>query len=374
MNRVRVAVIGAGHLGKIHTRLLHSQPDQVQLVGVADPSPEAQRAVLNQAEIQVVSDYRKLIPEIDAAIIATPTRFHHAVAMDLLQNGIHTLIEKPLTDSVADAEELVEVAQSNDCVVQVGHVERFNPAIATALRQVGTPKFIQASRTSTYTFRSTDVGVVHDLMIHDIDLVNSMFAGTMTESRAVGISVFGHHEDTAQARLEFSCGGVANITASRCSFSPERTIQIFGTDGFAAVNLADSTITAVRIPSWLRQREYDVLQTTPEQQAWIREQLFQSVLKKKEIAVPTTNAILCEQQDWIESIQNGTTPQVSVQQGAEAVAIAESVLDQINTHRWSDTELRMTGPTPTLEPTDIVDEVPVDITRPEVSQPTRKAA
>ena len=151
MNRVRVAVIGAGHLGKIHTRLLHSQPDQVQLVGVADPSPEAQRAVLNQAEIQVVSDYRKLIPEIDAAIIATPTRFHHAVAMDLLQNGIHTLIEKPLTDSVADAEELVEVAQSNDCVVQVGHVERFNPAIATALRQVGTPKFIQASRTSTYT-------------------------------------------------------------------------------------------------------------------------------------------------------------------------------------------------------------------------------
>ena len=374
MNRVRVAVIGAGHLGKIHTRLLHSQLNDIRLVGVADPSPEAQRAVLNQVEIPVVSDYRKLIPEIDAAVIATPTRFHHAVAMDLLENGIHTLIEKPLTDSVADAEELVEVADRNNCVVQVGHVERFNPAIATALRQVGTPKFIQASRTSAYTFRSTDVGVVHDLMIHDIDLVNSMFAGTMTESRAVGISVFGHHEDTAQARLEFSCGGVANITASRCSFSPERTIQIFGTDGFASVNLADSTLTAIRIPSWLRQREFDVLKATPEQQAWIKEQLFDAILKKKQIAVPTANAILSEQQDWIEAIRNGSIPKVSAQQGAEAVAIAESVLDQINTHRWSDTELRMTGPLPTLEPTGIVDQVPFDITRPEVSEPTRKAA
>ncbi|MDA8562938.1 Gfo/Idh/MocA family oxidoreductase [Mariniblastus sp.] len=374
MNRLRVAVIGAGHLGKIHTRLLYSQPNQVKLVGVADPSPEAQRAVLNQAEIPVVSDYRKLIPEIDAAVIATPTRFHHAVAMDLLENGIHTLIEKPLTDSVTDAEELVQVAESNNCVVQVGHVERFNPAIATALRKVGTPKFIQASRTSTYTFRSTDVGVVHDLMIHDIDLVNSMFAGTMTESRAVGISVFGHHEDTAQARLEFSCGGVANITASRCSFSPERTIQIFGTDGFASVNLADSTMTAVRIPSWLRQRELDVLQASPDQQAWIREQLFESVLKKKQIAVPKTNAILSEQEDWIEAIKNGTTPKVSVQQGAEAVAIADSVLNQINTHRWSDTELRMTGPTPTLEPTGIVDDIPFDTTPAEPAAPVRKAA
>lgn len=374
MNRVRVAVIGAGHLGKIHTRILHSQPNAVKLVGVADPSPEAQRAVLNQAEIPVVSDYRKLIPEIDAAVIATPTRFHHAVAMDLLENGVHALIEKPLTDSVADAEELVEVAASNDCIVQVGHVERFNPAVAAALKHVGTPKFIQASRTSTYTFRSTDVGVVHDLMIHDIDLVNSMFAGTMTESRAVGISVFGHHEDTAQARLQFSCGGVANITASRCSFSPERTIQIFGTDGFAAINLADSTITAVRIPSWLRQREYDALEATPEQQAWIREQLFKSVLKKEQIEVPTTNAILCEQQDWIESIKNGTTPRVSVQQGTEAVAIAESVLDQINTHRWSDSELRMTGPLPTLEPTGVVDEIPANIVADESSLPLPKAA
>jgi len=374
MNRLRVAVIGAGHLGKIHTRLLHSQANQVQLVGVADPSPEAQRAVLDQVEIPVVSDYRKLIPEIDAAVIATPTRFHHAVAMDLLQSGIHTLIEKPLTDSVADAEELVEVADSNNCVVQVGHVERFNPAIAAALEHVGTPKFIQASRTSTYTFRSTDVGVVHDLMIHDIDLVNSMFAGTMIESRAVGISVFGHHEDTAQARLQFSCGGVANITASRCSFSPERTVQIFGTEGFATVNLADSTITAVRIPSWLRQREYDALEATPEQQAWIREKLFESVLKKEQIAVPTTNAILCEQQDWIESVKNGTTPRVSVQQGTEAVAIAESVLNQINTHRWSDTELRMTGPLPTLEPTGAVDEIPADITASESPAPIPKAA
>ncbi len=358
MSRLKVAVIGAGHLGKIHTRLLDSQRDQVELIGVADPSPEAQRTILDVVETEVVSDYQKLIPEIDAAVIATPTRFHFDVAADLLKHGIHTLIEKPLTDSVTDAEELVQLADENQCVVQVGHVERFNPAIAVALEHVGTPKFIQANRTSTYTFRSTDIGVVHDLMIHDIDLVNSMLAGSLTETRAVGISVFGSHEDTAQARLQFSGGGVANITASRCSFNPERTIQIFGTDGFASVNLADSTVTAIRIPSWLRQRELDVLTATPEQQAWIREQLFESVLKKQSIEVPRDNAILAEQSDWLNAIQTGTKPRVSAQQGAEAVMIADQVLDQINTHRWSDTELRMTGPMPTLEPTGVSDEVP----------------
>ncbi|MEM9941163.1 MAG: Gfo/Idh/MocA family oxidoreductase, partial [Planctomycetota bacterium] len=187
MSNLRVGVIGAGHLGKIHTRLLSQQ--DVEVVGVADPSPLAQKAIVDEFDLPTFSDYNKLVAEkIDAAVIATPTRYHFSVASNLLESGIHTLIEKPLTDSASDAQELVHIANRKQCVVQVGHCERFNPAIKTALGLVGQPKFIQASRMSGFTFRSTDIGVVHDLMIHDIDLVNSIFPGQVTDTRAVGVS------------------------------------------------------------------------------------------------------------------------------------------------------------------------------------------
>ena len=155
------------------------------------------------------NEYQELIGHIDAAVVATPTRFHYDVASELLKHGIHTLIEKPLTDDVTTSREIVSLADRSGCVVQVGHVERFNPAFETAISKVGTPKFIQAARQSTYTFRSTDIGVVHDLMIHDIDLVNSIVNGSLVDTRAIGFSMFGGHEDMAQARLQFSCGAVA---------------------------------------------------------------------------------------------------------------------------------------------------------------------
>ncbi len=343
MKKLRVAVIGAGHLGKIHARLLASQPS-VQLIAVADPSPTAQQQVLDEIETRTVSDYRKIIPDIDAAVIATPTHTHFAVASELLEQGIHTLIEKPMTDSVADAQRLVDLADRYRCVIQVGHVERFNPAIQAAVAEVGKPKFVIANRFSGYTFRSTDIGVVHDLMIHDIDLVNALFPGKLIETRAVGLSMFGHHEDLAQARLQFSCGGVANLTASRCSFQNERSMQIFGTDGFAAVDLATNKLTVVKVPGWIRDRHYDLLDTTPEQQAFIRDQLFEKILSKHDIVIEKSNAILTEQKDWITAIRTGATPLVSGEQGKEAVEIAQAVLDSLAAHRWSQSNTATTGP------------------------------
>lgn len=343
MTKLRVAVVGAGHLGKIHARLLNTQ-DDVELVAVADPSPLAQQQVLDQIDTRAVCDYRKLIGEIDAAVVATPTRMHYAIASELLNEKIHTLIEKPLTDSVTDAQELVHLAHRTGCTVQVGHVERFNPAIKTALDLVGQPKFVQAARMSGYTFRSTDIGVVHDLMIHDIDLVNSMFPGSVVDTRAAGMSMFGHHEDMAQARIQFSCGGIANLTASRCSFSNERSLQIFGTEGFANVDLSESRVTFVKVPNWIKQRKYDLLDTTPEQQAFIREQLFTKILPKSEVDVPKANAILLEQKDWIESIRNQQSPTIDAEQGQQAVAIAQSIIDNIAAHRWSAAEPQSTGP------------------------------
>ncbi len=343
MSKLRVAVVGAGHLGKIHARLLKSQKD-VNLVAVADPSPGAQQQILDQIDTQTVSDFRKVIEDIDAAVVATPTAMHYEIASELLAAGIHTLIEKPLTDSVSDAQRLVDIADRNGCVIQVGHVERFNPAIEAAIQGIGDPKLIVASRLSGYTFRSTDIGVVHDLMIHDIDLVNSFFEGDLVETRAIGMSLFGHHEDMAQARLHFSCGGVANLTASRCSFNNDRSMQMFGSDGFASVDLTESKVTLVRVPGWLKNRKYDLLDTTPEQQAFIRENLFNKILPKTELEITKTNAILSEQQDWISAIRNHEQPRVSAEEGKQAVAIAQSVLDSLASHRWSQNEPATTGP------------------------------
>ncbi len=371
MSQLRVAVIGAGNLGRIHTRLL-AENNNVQLVAVADPNPTALQSIEKQFSVIAVSDFRSLIGQIDAAVVATPTRFHHQVAGELLDHGIHTLIEKPVADCVSDAQDLVNRARRTNSVVQVGHVEQFNPTFAEALSKIGQPKFIQASRMSGYTFRSTDIGVVYDLMIHDIDLVNSMMPGSVVETRAVGMSVFGQNEDMAQARLQFDCGAVANLTASRCSFTPERSMQIFGTDGFAQIDFTQSKVTLVEVPSWIRNRELDFFHLSLEQQAFVRETLFENVLKKREIEVPRSNAILDEHQDWIAAIKAGRDPKVSIEQGTASLEIAKSVLDALNTHRWERNNLATTGPLTNLPWSEAGDSIPVEL----APRPTfgRKAA
>lgn len=359
MTPLRVAVIGAGNLGRIHARLLAQNP-AAQLVAIADPNPTAQANIVEQVAAPVVSDFRSVMDQIDAAVVATPTRFHFEVARELLAAGKHTLIEKPVTDSVEDALQLSNIADSSGAVVQVGHVEQFNPAFSKALEKIGTPKFIQASRMSGYTFRSIDIGAVYDLMIHDIDLVNSIFPGHVVDTRAIGFSVFGKNEDMAQARLQFSCGAVANLTASRCSFSPERSMQIFGTDGFSQIDFTNSKVTTIVVPSWIRDREMDFFNLTADQQAFIRESLFEQVLKREQVEVPRKNAIEAEHNDWINAIRTGDRPRIDARQGMQAVEIAQGVLNSLNSHRWEQRNLAMTGPLAKLPQTDTaqVDQIP----------------
>jgi predicted dehydrogenase len=298
----------------------------------------------------VVHDHWQLIGQIDAAIIATPTEHHYQVATDLLNHSIHTLIEKPLTNSPKLARELVATAERNCCVVQVGHVERFNPAIALALENIGQPKFVQACRTSGFTFRSTDIGVVHDLMIHDIDLVNSMFGGTLVDTRAVGLSILGSHEDLAHARLQFSCGGVANLTASRCSFQSQRTLQVFGTAGFAAVDLSTLEVTLVRAPGWLQRRELDFQDLGPDQPSFVRQYLFSEILPNQTLSPKPDNAILEEQKDWLSAITTGTSPRVTAEQACQAIEIAQAILRCIDSHVWFDQSQPSSADRPTIGP------------------------
>ena len=370
MNQLRMAVIGAGNLGRIHARLLAEQK-WANLIAVAEPGEAARSQIQQQIDVATVADYRTLVGLIDAAVIATPTRTHFDIAKDLLESGVHVLIEKPLTDSVADAEELVAIADRCGCVVQVGHVERFNPAFAAAVAAVGQPKFIQAQRTSGYTFRSTDIGVVHDLMIHDIDLVNSMLESRLIDTHAVGFSMFGGHEDMAQARLQFSCGAVANLTASRCSFNGGRTMQLFGTDGFAQVDFTAGTVETIRVPSWLKGRSVDFFAMDEAQQKFVREQLFDGILNRKTVTVEKTNAIADEHCDFINAVQSGTPCRVPIKQGAAAVSIAQSILDSLAAHCWSQNSPSMTGPMPMLPTVARPDSIPTALLP---SAPMRDAA
>jgi predicted dehydrogenase len=331
---LRVAVIGAGHLGKIHARLL-PEIEGVTLVAIADPSPAVHRNLIDKTDVPVLSDYRKIVDEIDAAVVATPTHGHFDIAQDLLSRSLHVLIEKPITDCPYQARQLLELAQQNDCVLSVGHVEQHNPAVRFAFEAVGQPRFIQAARLSGYTFRSTDIGVVHDLMIHDIDLCNTAFPGKMIRSHACGFSVFGGHEDVAQARIQFNCGGVANLTASRCSFDAQRSMQIFGTEGFASIDLNSHTVKSIRFPDWLKQQQFDFQTATPQQREFVKAKLFEQILPLSETVPPKTNAILAEQREWVECIQSGRPMRNTAGNAAEAVRIAGQVLEQIEHHRWN---------------------------------------
>lgn len=333
MNKIKIAVIGAGHLGTIHTRLLN-QNDRFDLVGVVDPQESARQKITTEFNVPAVQDFKELGDPIDAAVIAASTHHHYGIAQRLLDKGIHLLIEKPITITVQEADHLNQLAAKNDVMIQVGHNERFNATFEAAKKSHSACRYIEAARTSTYTFRSTDVGVVLDLMIHDLDLVLSLVQSPIAKVDAVGTSVFGGHEDIAQARIQFANGCVANLTASRCSFERQRWIRWFSEDGFVSANLDANQVQKISIPDWLRKGERDVNELPAEKQAEIRDNLFKETLPLKATEIKPVNAIELEHNDFYDSIQLDRQPRVNGVAGRDALAAAEAVLDSIAAHEW----------------------------------------
>ena len=333
--RIRLAVIGAGHLGRIHARLAR-QIEAIDLVAVVDPSPEARRLAAADAAAPVLSDYRELFSRIDAAVVATPTRFHHAVSLDLLDHGIHLLVEKPLATSVAEADEMLEAAKGRGAILQVGHIERFNPAwnqaaVASLVRE---PKYIEASRCSGYTFRSTDIGVVLDLMIHDLDLVLHFANSAVRSVQSLGISVMGDHEDVAQARLEFQNGCVANLSASRVSFKPLRVMQVWSERGCVSLDFASRCAVTVHPVSEILQREFDLDDIGPETRDHLKSHLFEDLLQMERHEAAEQNALLEELRHFADCVRYAKTPRVTGQQGRDVIAVAEQILQAIDAHCW----------------------------------------
>jgi len=323
-----VGVIGAGHLGRIHTRLLKTL-DEVDLVGVVDPFEEARRRAMDEFGVQAFAHHEEIADRIDAAIVATTTEFHHAVGMDLLQRGLHLFIEKPISATLLQADELVALAEVYNVVLQIGHVERFNPAWRAVASRMRKPRYIEAVRMSGYTFRSTDIGVVLDLMIHDLDLVLSMARSEVVEVDAIGSTIFGPHEDMVHAHLRFANGCIANLNASRTSFYLQRTMQIVTDRSYGSVDFVQRTARLVRPSRQVLRREINVQAMSIAEREYIQHNLFTDLLPVRDLPVEQNNAILEEQRDFIDCIRTGRQPRVCGRQGRNCLAVAERILNRI---------------------------------------------
>ena len=245
MRKITAAVVGVGYLGRFHAQK-YAQAAECELVGVADARQDAREAVAAEVGTRAVADYRELLGAVEAVSVVTPTPAHYSIARDFLESGAHVLVEKPITETPAEARELIELAARRGRILQVGHLERFNSAILAAEPHLRAPRFVECHRLAPYRDRGTDVSVVLDLMIHDIDIVQTIVRAPVTSIEAVGTPVFSEDIDIANARITFANGCVVNATASRVSLKTERKMRIFEDDAYLSLDLQQKILTVIR--------------------------------------------------------------------------------------------------------------------------------
>lgn len=325
---LRVAIIGTGHLGTIHTRLLAQQPD-ASVTYVVDPDAERARSLSAEVGATWVATIEELPrSSVDAVVIAAPTSFHASLALTAIDNGWHCFIEKPVTATVAEAEDVAARAAASNVVIQVGHVERFNPAIAALQQYPVQPRFIEVHRLSAFKPRAIDVSVVQDLMIHDIDLLLWLTESAVVEIQATGVSVLTPTPDICNARLTFANGCVANVTASRISAKPMRKLRIFQENSYASVDMGAGTLEMFRL---IETPSFDASHQTP--LGTINTQFGDRMIVVDSPSVQPQNAIAEEQRRFLESIRTGTSAAVTLSDGIEAVRIASRIEEAILSSR-----------------------------------------
>jgi predicted dehydrogenase len=329
MTRMRIAVVGCGHLGGIHARLLAGRED-VELVAVVDPVAESRERVAAAHACRPLAEPRELVGLVDAAVVAAPTGLHAAVALPLLAAGIDLLVEKPLAADVEEARAIVIAARRHGRTVAVGHVERFNPAWREAVTRAGRPTVVEATRHAPFTFRSLDVGVVHDLMIHDIDLVLALDPGRLDRVEAQGILASGGHEDAARARLTFASGLVADLSASRISPVMRRAVTMWSENGVVAVDFNAKTVDVVAPSPAVRDGRFVAADVPPAERGGLKDRFFADILPRETVTVADANAIACEHDDFLAAIRSGRQPLVTAAAGAAAVEIAARVLEALD--------------------------------------------
>jgi predicted dehydrogenase len=340
MAPLRMAVIGVGHLGKEHARILAGLPD-VELVGVADVNDDQAQAVACRCGTQAYVDYWPLLNLVDAAAVVVPTTHHLAVAAEFLRRGIPLLVEKPLAATLEQAEALVELARAHGALLQVGHIERFNPAFEELAAHPLQPKFVECERLGPFTGRSTDIGVVLDLMIHDLDLLLTLVRSPVRTVEAVGVTLFGRHEDVANARLVFANGCVATVTASRASAAPVRRMRVWSPEGYAGLDFAKRCLTLVQPSEQLRRHGLDPRPQEPATLAFLKEELFGRHLQVLKLDRNQGDQLTRELQHFVHCVRTGSRPLVNGEDGRDAIALATRVLESLRAHPW---EGRADGP------------------------------
>jgi predicted dehydrogenase len=333
MMRTRIAVVGCGHLGQIHARLLAGR-DDVELVAVVDPVAEARDRVAAAHGCRSLAEPRDLVGLVDAAVVAAPTGRHAAVSVPLLEAGIDLLVEKPIAADVEEARAIVVAARRHGRIVAVGHVERFNPAWRTAVARIGRPVVVESARLAPFTFRSLDVGVVHDLMIHDIDLVLSLEPGRLERVEAQAIMATGGHEDAVRARLVFASGLVADLSASRIHPVVRRSLLMWSEAGIASVDFNAKTVEIVAPSGAVRDGTFTAEAVPPAERGVAKERFFSDILPLERVPVPDANAIAGEHDDLLEAVRTRRQPLVPAAAGAAAVEIAARILEAVETTRF----------------------------------------
>lgn len=309
MQKIRVGVVGVGYLGKFHAQK-YAGMENVTLVGVVDTDRGLAEQVAGDTGCRAFSDVRDLLGEIDAASVVVPTSYHFSISKELLAHDIDLMIEKPITTSLSEADELIHLAETQGRLIQVGHLERFNSAVGSLKDIIQEPLFIESHRLSTYKKRATDVSVVLDLMIHDIDIILNMVGSEVTHIHAAGIPVVSEHVDIANARLEFKSGCVANVTASRISMKNERKTRLFQRDAYIAIDFGNHEATIVRKDT---QSDDGLIPGLG-----IEKRVFNK-----------GDALDDELRAFIHSVKTRETPLVTGQMGRDALKTALDVMNQI---------------------------------------------
>jgi predicted dehydrogenase len=310
MQKIRAAVIGVGYLGRFHAQK-YAQAQGCELVAVVDTRAAARAQVAAELQVRGLDDHRALLGGVDAVSVATPTPAHFAIARDFLQAGAHVLVEKPITETPAEARELIALAAAARRILQVGHLERFNAAILAAEPYLKSPNFVECNRMAPYRERGTDVNVVLDLMIHDIDIVQTIVAAPIAAIDAVGTPVFSEEIDIANARLRFENGCVANVTASRVSLKTERKLRIFEDDAYLSLDLQQKILTVIR-----KRAAADAPGPLP---VTIEEQ-----------SLEPGDALQAEIDSFLDCIRTGRAPVVPGEAGLIALETAIRITEQVN--------------------------------------------
>lgn len=322
---LRIGVIGAGRLGTFHAKKILDQPGVV-LAGVADPLARSRELLARECRCPAYADYRALLEHSDAVIIASPTTTHYEVARECLEAGCHVFVEKPLAATGAEAEALVKTANKLGLTLQVGHIERFNPAYRAALPFLRDPWLIEAVREGPFSFRCTDVGCVLDLMVHDLDILRTLARSPLRSVGGTRIAVLGPHEDLAQVELEFADGLVACLRASRLERQSTRRMRVWTVGGIVDIDFASRKTAICVYGEELSRGGLDITKLGPAELEELKDSWETRHFRLWTPTPPPGDPLEAEIQDFIRAIRTGERPQVSGEDGWEAILLAEAVL------------------------------------------------